>query len=188
MSRRESRSGWLSVADYLRMEETAEVRHEYLGGEIHALAGASKRHNRITLNIGRLLDEASRGGSCRVYVSVVKVRAAEEVFYYPDVVVACGEARSSPFVESEPCLLVEVTSPSTEVIDRREKLLVYRRIASLRAYLIVDQMSIRVDRYFHDGSGEWHHDVVEDAGVVTVPCPDTDLQLDAIYERADSEV
>jgi Uma2 family endonuclease len=170
------------------MEETAEVRHEYLGGDIHALAGASKRHNRIALNFGRLLDEASRGGSSRVYISDVKVRAADEVLYYPDVVVACGLAGSSPFVEEQPCLLVEVTSPSTEIIDRREKLLVYRRIASLRAYLIVHQLSIRVDRYFRDSTGEWLHQVVEDSGIVEVPCPEATLQLDAIYERADAEV
>jgi Uma2 family endonuclease len=174
----------MSVEEYLRVEESADVRHEYVGGDVHALAGASKRHNRVALNIGRALDEASRGRPCRVYMSDVKLRAADDLYYYPDVMVACGPEGADPFVEEAPCVLVEITSPTTEAIDRREKLLVYRRIEGLRSYLIVDQASRRVDRHWRDDEGVWRHEVVGGTGRVNVPCPEVELRLDTIYERA----
>jgi Uma2 family endonuclease len=87
-------------------------------------------------------------------------------------------------VEEAPCVLVEITSPTTEAIDRREKLLVYRRIEGLRSYLIVDQASRRVDRHWRDDEGVWRHEVVGGTGRVNVPCPEVELRLDTIYERA----
>lgn len=76
-----SRQHPLSVEDYLLVEEASSVRHEYVAGQIHALAGASRRHNRIALNIAARLMAAARGGPCRVYVSDVKLRAAEDLIY-----------------------------------------------------------------------------------------------------------
>lgn len=172
-----------SVEEYLRVEESADVRHEYVGGGMHALAGASKRHNRIALNVGRALDEAAASGTCRVYVSDVKLKAADDVYYYPDVMVACGPEGADPFVEDAPCVLVEVTSPTTEAIDRREKLLVYRRIETLRAYLIVDQATRRVDLHQLDGDGAWRHERIGGGGAVDIPCPAIELRLETIYER-----
>jgi Uma2 family endonuclease len=86
----------LSVEEYLRLEETSPVKHEYVGGFIHALAGASKRHNQIALNIASRLRDAVRGGPCRVYIGDVKVRVADDVYYYPDVVVSCGSESTDP--------------------------------------------------------------------------------------------
>jgi Uma2 family endonuclease len=77
--------------------------------------------------------------------------------------------------------VVEVISPSTESIDRREKFLVYRRMEMLLAYLIVEQDERRVERYLRDGGGEWRHERVEGSGSVAVPCPDTVLDLSAVY-------
>ncbi len=85
--------------------------------------------------------------------------------------------------EEAPCLVVEVTSPSTENIDRREKLLAYRRITSLKAYLIVDQQELRVERHWRDESRRWWRaEAVGTEGVVPVPCPETELTLSQIYE------
>lgn len=77
----------LTVQEYLEMEETASVRHEYVGGMVYAMTGATKRHNRITGNVYARLLAAARGGPCRVYVEAVKLRV-EDVIYYPDVMVA----------------------------------------------------------------------------------------------------
>jgi Uma2 family endonuclease len=172
----------LSVEEYLKLEETASVKHEYVGGEIHALAGASRRHNRIVSNISGLLWSAARGGPCRVYSSDMKLQVADDIFYYPDVMVACGPEPEDPYVEHDPCLVVEVASPSTESIDRREKLAAYKRMSGLKAYLIVHQERARVERHWRDEEGQWWQaDLVGD-GAVPVPCPETRLSVAEIYE------
>ncbi len=131
----------LSIEEYLELEKTATVRHEYVAGEIHAMTGATRRHNRIIGNVSSLLWSAARGGPCRVSTETVKVRVRDEAAYYPDVMVACAPEPDDPYVELEPCLLVEVISPSSEAIDRREKLAAYKSIPTLKAYLLVSQES-----------------------------------------------
>jgi Uma2 family endonuclease len=176
----------LSVEEYLELEEASSVKHEYVAGEIHAFAGATKRHNRIILNIVSRLWNASRESGCRVYTSDVKLRAAPDIIYYPDVMVACGPEGDDPLIEDAPCLVVEVTSPSTERTDRREKLIVYKQIPSLRAYLIVDKERRRVQRHWRDEEGVlWDADV-SDAGRVPLPCPELELTLEEIYDGVSS--
>lgn len=173
----------LSVEDYLKFEESATVRHEYVGGIVYAFAGATKRHNQITLSIATRLVDAARGGPCRVYSSDVKLRVDGDVFYYPDAMVACGPEGESPIYEDAPCLVVEVVSPGTEAIDRREKLLAYRRLSSVRAYLIVDQEKKRVERHWRDEQGVWWQADLVGEGSVPVPCPEgIELTLAEIYE------
>ena len=173
----------LSVEEYLELEESSAVKHEYVGGMIFALAGASDRHNRITLNIASRLLAAGRGGLCRVYVSDVRLQV-DDVFYYPDVMVACEPpASENPTSRRDPCLLVEVLSPSTEATDRREKLMVYRQIPTVKAYLVVDQDRRRVERHFRDEAGIWHRADLVDEDRFTVPCPPVaELALTEIYE------
>src|SRR5688572_15073 len=144
MGRPAPRMTHLTIEEYLELEEKADVKHEYVGGQIYAMSGASKRHNVIIGNVFAELRPAARHAGCRMYVNDVKVRAAADVIYYPDVMVACGPDQGGPLIEEAPCLVVEVISPSTEMIDRREKMLVYTRMRSLRAYVIVDQDSRRV--------------------------------------------
>lgn len=176
----------LSVGEYLRVEEASPVKHEYVAGRIFALAGATKRHNQITVNLAARLHAAARGGPCRVYVADVKLRASEEVLYYPDVMVACGPAGDDPLIEDSPCLVIEVTSPSTVMIDRREKALAYRQIAGLQAYVIVHQDEPRVERHWRDQSGAWQYAEVTGGGRVVFSCPELELSLslDEIYEGA----
>lgn len=172
----------LGVEEYLKLERDATVRHEYVGGEIHALASASRRHSRIAGNIFRRLANAAAGGPCRVHQSDMKLRAADDVVYYPDVMVVCGPEPDDPYVERDPCLVVEVTSPSTESIDRREKLAAYRDIASLKAYLLVEQERQVVERYFRDEEGTWLHAALYNEGSFPIPCPETSLSLPEVYE------
>ncbi len=162
------------------MEKTATVRHEYVAGEVYAMTGASRRHNRIAGNVYRRLADAAAGGPCRVYMETVKLR--KDIFYYPEVMVACGSEPENPYYEDAPCLVVEVVSPSTESTDRREKLAAYKRVPGLKAYLIVDQERMRVERHFRDEEGAWlRADLVEE-GRFSVPCPEMSLALAEIYE------
>lgn len=171
----------LSVEEYLELEKSATVKHEYVGGEIHAMVGASRRHNRIALNIARKLADSSEGGPCRVYVSDMKLQV-EDVFYYPDVMIACGEVPDNEYLEDEPCVVVEVASPGTETIDRREKLASYQSISSLQAYVIVAQDRAWISHYQRDENGVWLRGDLVDEGTLHLPCPESAaLTLDEIY-------
>ena len=171
----------MSVEEYLRFENAAETKHEYVAGEVYAMEGGTMRHARIVSNIvGRLLP-AVRGGPCQVVWSI-KCRTPDDRFYYPDVMVVCKPGRDSDQVRRDPCLVVEVTSPSTARIDRGEKLDGYRQIASLQAYVIVDHRRRRVERHWRVATGAWRHADVAGSGTVPVPCPEVALTLDEIYE------
>jgi Uma2 family endonuclease len=175
-----TRTPLLSVAEYLRLEATSPERHEYVAGRIYALAGTTRRHNRIAGNIYRLLAETAGDGPCRVSISDVRLRATRDVYYYPDVMVACGAEPEDPYLEEAPCLVVEVLSPSTESVDRREKLFLYRQIPSVQAYLIVEAERRRVERHWRGADGEWRAEELAE-GAVPVPCPEAALPLDVIY-------
>lgn len=174
------RTPLLSAEEYLRLEPSSPVRHEYVAGAVHALAGTTRRHNRIALNIARRLADAAENGPCRVCMADVRLRARSDVYYYPDVMVACGPEPEDPYLEEAPCLVVEVLSPSTASVDRREKLFVYRQIPSLQAYLIVETDRRRVERHWRGADGEWRAEE-HSAGRMPVPCPDADLPLDEVY-------
>jgi Uma2 family endonuclease len=143
----------VSEEEYLRLEADALIRHEYVDGVMYAMTGGTLRHNIITGNVFSLLRAHLRGTPCRVFVNDAKVRIAKQnVYYYPDVMVSCeSKLQSLGLMESVvegPVLVVEVISPSTEGIDRREKLLAYRTLMSLREYVLVapDQPLIEIHR------------------------------------------
>lgn len=132
----------MSVAEYLAFEETSAVRHEFVGGEVHAMSGASLAHNKITGNIFAHFHARLRGGPCQVFMSDVKVRleiSRDDIFYYPDVVVSCHPTSSEKYFLRFPTLVVEVLSPSTETTDRREKHANYRYAQTLEEYVLVSQ-------------------------------------------------
>ena len=177
----------LSVEEYLALEASSDRKHEYVGGEIYAHAGASRRHNRIVTNISSSLWNAARGGPCEVYASDMKLRTADDAFYYPDVMVVCPPEDeplddTSTF-EDAPCFVVEVMSPSTASIDRREKLAAYKKVPSLKGYVIVAQDERRVERHWRDETGQWWQaEVAGSHGLVPIPCPEVELTLDGVYE------
>jgi Uma2 family endonuclease len=147
---------YLTVEEYLRFEELSSTRHEYVGGELFAMTGATKRHNVISLNVASALLAHLRGGPCRAYVENVKVRLTverDEIFYYPDVTVACGPQDLERVFLTDPKLVVEVLSPSTERTDRREKALNYREIPTLEEYVLIAQHKPEVTLYRR--SEEW---------------------------------
>lgn len=173
----------LSVEAYLQQESDASIRHEYLAGGVYALSGGSLRHNKIALNIATRLRAAIVGGPCAVFINDVKVRAADDVFYYPDVVVTCAPAADSDVYLSAPCLIVEVTSPGTATIDRREKLISYRQIPTLQAYVVVDQMRRRVEVHGRAADGDgWVNRGYTGDDTVHLRCVEVTLTLEQIYE------
>lgn len=140
----------ISPVEYLAGEESAKTRHQYVDGEVFAMAGGTKAHNLIALNLARLLHGHLRGTPCQVFSSDVKVHVAWEWhkrYYYPDVVVGCEADDNDPYVIAHPKLIVEVLSSSTERDDRSDKFYAYRRLSSLEEYMLVAQDTLRVEIY-----------------------------------------
>ncbi|MBM3852091.1 MAG: Uma2 family endonuclease [Verrucomicrobia bacterium] len=147
----------VSVEDYLRHEADGPIRHEYIGGRIHAMAGTSEAHNLIAGNIFAAFHAHLRGGPCKAYIADFKVRLEinrEDLFYYPDVMVACQRVGTEQFYLRYPTLIVEVLSPSTESIDRREKLLNYPQIPTVDEYVLVSQDRPEVTLHRRDENWE----------------------------------
>ena len=173
----------LSVEDYLAGEETSEVKHEYIGGEVYAMTGASRAHGLIALNLAAMLRPLLRGSDCQAFVGDMKLCleiAGETLFYYPDLMMTCGADDRERDSCRAPCLLVEILSPRTRRIDRREKFLAYTALPSLKVYLLIaqDQRHVELFRRAHD----WRPEVFRDEAAVPIGCLDATLPLDAIYE------
>ncbi len=118
----------MSPDEYLAGEKTAIIRHEYISGDIYAMAVADEQHNRITGNVFFQPRAKARGGRCGVYMSGMKLRVDNGIcFYFPDMMLSCEVSDTQLHFKDNSCLIAEVTSPSTESTDRREKLLAYKK-------------------------------------------------------------
>jgi Uma2 family endonuclease len=173
----------LTEEEYLENERISDVRHEYLAGLVYAMAGASATHNLIALTFASRLRAHLRGKGCQVFISDMKVKiAAIDVFYYPDVMVACDPADHADYFRTDPVLIIEVASPTTAVTDRREKLLAYQRIASLREYIIVSQSEISVQVYRRARNGRWWEATLGADDVLELESVDLHLPVNEVYE------
>ncbi|MBB1073125.1 Uma2 family endonuclease [Rhodoferax sp. 4810] len=175
----------LSIDEYLDGEQYSAIRHEYLAGQVYSMAGASEQHNRLAGNVFFHLRAATRGTACGVFINDMKVRiAAHDSFYYPDVLLTCAVNDSESFYKTAPCFIAEVLSPSTELIDRREKLLAYRTLPSLRYYVLIAQNQRLVELYRRDDQGDWHYQVYQETGELELNCPPVQLRmtLAEVYE------
>jgi len=146
----------MSIEEYLLFEETATTKHEYLDGETFAMTGGTLAHNKISTNILKTLFGQLESSGCNVYMSDVKVRIeANNSFYYPDVLVDCGSYQKERLFVESPSIIFEVLSPSTAATDRREKLVAYKRIPSLKAYVIVQQSRKLISVYLRSNAEDW---------------------------------
>ena len=177
----------MSEADYLAFEDKADVRHEFVHGEVHAMSGASARHNSIAGALYALLHGARQGSGCRPYISDVKLRLdGGTLYYYPDVMLVCSPQDDHPLIKTQPCLLAEVISPSTEHIDRREKRAAYLRLDSLREYLVLSQDEPRIDVYQRaDVTAPWLHHVLGAGDSLALRCLPLTLVVDGLYADLD---
>ena len=175
----------IPIDEYLEGEPKSPIRHEYIAGAVYAMAGAGERHNRIAGNLFFHLRAACRGKPCGVFMNDMKLRIDDsDSFYYPDVLVTCEPTDTHSLYKKLPCLLVEVLSPSTETIDRREKLLAYRKLSTLRHYVLVSQDQRWVQWHRRNVQGQWEVFDVQDQCTLQLTCPgiEVNLSLDEIYE------
>ena len=146
-----------TAADYLAWEPAQLDRHEYVDGEVFAMAGAEDRHVTVSGNLYMALRQRLRGSPCRTYMSDMRLHvAAANSYFYPDVLVTCSALDlSSAMVKTEPKLIAEVLSPSTAAYDRGLKFSHYRSLASLQEYVLIDLDSRSIDCYRKGGDGLW---------------------------------
>ncbi len=177
---------FITVEEYLEGEPASTVRHEYIGGAVYAMAGGSKEHNQICGNFYLALDRHfGDANACRVFFNDLKVRlliSGEDIFYYPDVAVACDPRDTDSHSLRFPRLIVEVLSPTTEQTDRREKLLAYRTIPTLEEYVIVAQDRIEVT-LFRRAEGWQSATFTQLDQTVRLASVDLELPVAAIYRR-----
>ena len=181
----------LTEEEYLTVERQAEFRSEFYGGEMFAMAGATRRHNRVVTNIVTALDNQLRERPYNVYSSDMRVKIpATGLFTYPDVVVTCGEER---FVDEKqdtllnPLVIVEVLSDSTEAYDRGRKFEHYQSVDSLSTYVLVSQHAPRVEQYVRQENGRlWTYSETHEAGdIIRIEAIGCELRLESIYAKVE---
>lgn len=179
-------STW-SVEQYLAYERESDIRHEFVGGDVMAMAGASERHNQITSALNFLLYGQLLDRNCSVFQSDMRVKADELVYYYPDVVATCGDTKyldDRHDILLNPTVVIEVLSPSTEDYDRGRKFANYRKISSLRDYILVAQHEIKVEHHtLKTGEGWLLKDFTQADDIIELPSIDCTLALSDIYRK-----
>ncbi len=181
----------LSFDDWLAIERTAtEQRSEYVAGEVFAMVGGTEEHNLIVLDVGAELRSQLKGRPCRVYPSDMKVRiAANDVAAYPDVMVICGERQfhdGRRDVVTNPTLIVEVLSDSTEAYDRGDKFRHYRSIESLRAYLLLSQSRVQAELFLRQPDGTWSLSSYQDPSEsIPLRVIEAELALAEVYDKVE---
>lgn len=171
MARVAERSG-ISPADFLTWERAQAERHEFFQGEVFAMAGGSPRHNALCANVSAALHASLRNGSCHVFSSDQRIGVGQRQRYvYPDLSITCGPVSLEPGtsdVITNPTVVVEVLSASTEQYDRGMKWEGYQRIPSLTDYLLVSQSEPRIEHFRRQGDGQWVYQSAGAGGRVTL--------------------
>lgn len=178
-----------SVEEYLEFERSSELKHEYISGEIVAMAGATRAHNLITGNAGQRLRNQLEGTPCETYSNDMRVRTTPSDYTYPDVVVVCDEPRFEDVgldTLLNPTVVIEVLSKTSEARDRGEKFADYRKIQSVTDIVFVSQHEPRVEHYVRQANDEWIlHDVTDLAGEIKFSSIGCTLTLAEIYGRVE---
>ncbi|MGB3637010.1 MAG: Uma2 family endonuclease [Rivularia sp. (in: cyanobacteria)] len=181
----QSAINFLTIDEYFKLEQTSQIRHEYVDGEVFAMAGASEEHNLITGNIYTLLRSHLRGTPCRTFASDMKVKVKvqkADIFYYPDVLVTCDPNDNEKYFKTSPKLIVEVLSNSTKTIDKREKRLNYQNIESLQEYVLISQDETKVEVYRKDIQGNWSMQTLGKEDELHLYSIDLTLKMAEVYE------
>ena len=182
----------LTPAEYLVFERESELKHEFYRGEVFAMTGARRNHNRITTNISRRISEQFDDRPCENFSSDMRIKvSATGLYTYPDVVATCEEPT---FEDDEvdtllnPQMIIEVLSDSTEKYDRGEKFTQYRNVSSLKDYVLVSQKHPQVTIFSRQPDETWVMRVVDSMqSSITIPSIDVTLKMQDVYARVEFE-
>jgi Uma2 family endonuclease len=169
----------IDVKTYLELEQSSEVRHEFVDGEVLAMAGEKLQHNDIVANIIEALRPIARAKKCRLQFETVNLQVKSTRYRYPDVMVSCAPGDNPYFLEN-PCFIIEVLSESTQATDTGPKLDEYTRLPSLERYVMIEQ-DRRVVRIYRRTPEGWLFESLEDEGEIEIPCLETKLTLEQVF-------
>lgn len=179
----------VTFAQYVAAERTSEVKHQLVDGEVFDMSGGTPEHAALIAEVITALGSQLRGRPCRAYSSDLRIRV-EGMVTYPDASVVCGRLERDPEDEStilNPTVIVEVLSDSTEAFDRGRKAEHYRKISSLREYVLVDQHEPHVEAYRRTEQG-WMLSEAGRGGKLRLESIECALDVDAIYEGVFEQV
>ena len=175
-------------AEYLRLEAAALDRHEYHAGEILAMSGGTYQHSRINTNFISELSQRLKGGPCFALESNMRLRIARaDKYVYPDCMVVCGEPVFDPLdvnltTITNPSVIVEVLSDSTEAYDRGEKFTAYRDLPSVKEYVLVSQHRPMAETFFRQDDGIWRFSAFQGLDAITMlPSVQIGIPLSDVY-------
>ncbi len=175
---------WVSIDDYLAGELLSDIKHEYIDGQVYAMPGASRNHDRIALNIGAELRNHLRGKPYEPFTSDVKVKVGKH-FFYPDSMVVCEELDPHQYYSETPVLIVEVLSKSTRRTDETIKRRLYQSIPTLREYVLIEQDIVDVEVCRRSEGWVSNHYFLGDE--VRFDSVDLNLGVAEIYDRVENE-
>ncbi len=177
----------LTDAEYLRVEREAFEKSEFINGRIVAMAGASENHNVISSNVFLEIGIQTKKTDCRAFSSDMRVKAKKGNYYYPDIVVVCGDRRfedNKKDVLLNPKVIVEVLSKSTKLKDRNEKLDSYMSLEDLTDYVLIEQDAMRIEHFIKISEKEWKvHLLAEKADRLVLESINCDVSLAEIYRE-----
>ena len=174
----------MTPQEYFDWEEKQPIKYEYMNGRVFAMTGGTLPHNDIALNLATALKIHLRGKGCKVSMADAKLGVSEQgSFHYPDVMVTCDERdRRATKVIYHPCLIVEVLSPGTEAFDRGRKFKNYRRISTLKEYVLIDAREMSVERFQRKENGGWEMDNYGEGDEVSLTSVDFNFPIEMLYE------
>ncbi len=172
-----------SLHDFLAWENEQPDKHEYYRGEVFAMVGGRRTHGTVIANLIRHLGNRLEGSPCRAFGDSMKIQIGDDAIVYPDVFVTCDRADlATEMIFRSPTLVIEVLSPSTQAYDRSQKFALYRRIESLKEYVLVDPDTRRVEAFRRDAQDQWvFHDMSQDEAMA-LPCLKLSVPLAQVFD------
>ncbi len=177
-------SQYITPQEYLEWEEKQPMKYEYIDGEVIAMTGGTIPHNEIAVNLTTALKNYLRGRGCKVLMADAKVEISEQgPFHYPDVMVSCDERDKKAIkVIKYPCLIIEVLSPGTEAFDRGKKFKNYRRISTLKEYVLVSADEMMLECFRLNEKGVWELYSYMEGDNIELKTVNFGSPIDLIYE------
>ncbi|MBF2057714.1 MAG: Uma2 family endonuclease [Cyanobacterium sp. T60_A2020_053] len=178
----------ITVSEYLAQEETSQEKHEFIEREIVKVAGASANHNRLAVNFSRLLPLEMNDQSYEIFISDMRLSLPDsDNYFYPDVMVVKGVpcfTNEKETAVTNPCLIAEILSASTEGFDKNQKFAFYRTIPELQEYILIDQEDYRVELYRKVGNRQWLlTELVSQEDVLILESVKVEISLTDLYKR-----
>ena len=174
----------ISESEYLQGEMISDIKHEYVAGEVYAMAGASRNHNLIISNMVQKLTNHLQATPCATFSSDLKIKAAGN-FFYPDVMVVCDDEQGDDYYTDKTTIIVEVLSKATRRMDKSTKLAAYKALPSLLEYVLIEQDCVDVEVFRRSANWLSEHYFLGDN--VTLESVSLTVSINDIYQRVNNE-